>query len=348
MTAAATDPQSDEAIEPAFAAAATIARRNAGGFYYVSYFVPKPKRRATFAVYAFCCMIREALRLGDHAINTGTGLREHPAVVSPRHLGTLPPPPTDESAAKENELETRLAMFRDRLTEIYDGKLELPAVASRSEAQHALEAFRRTTGEFAVPKQYFLDLAEGCRMEASVTRFATWTGLRKYCDNVSGVIAEIIGSVLGFTHSDGHKKAMQLGEAIRLTSILRNIRADRDLGKIYLPLEDLARFRYSQQDLAAGIVNEPFRELMKFEIARAHQLFEESADGISWLADDGTRLAVSAIVASQMGQLHAIERQHYDVFAGPPTQSPAEKFRQLPAAWRLARRRAGEPMPRTI
>jgi len=151
-----------------------------------------------------------------------------------------------------------------------------------------------------------------------------------------------------FTHSDAHKKATQLGDAIRLTTILRDIKSDRDRGRIYLPLEDLARFRYSQQDLAAGVVNDPFRELMKFEIARARKLFEDSADGISWLADEGSKLAVAAIVTSHTGLLRAIERQNYDVFAGRAALQPSEQFRRLPAAWQLARRQAGDPLPRII
>jgi len=344
----ATAPQSEtidvDAAEPAFAAAAKICRREARGFYFASFFLPKAKRQAAHAAYAFCWMIADALKVSDSSINNGTGLRQHPAVVSPRHLHALP---TDEqrTGCDNGEIDTRLAMFRDRLAEIYAGGLELPAVASRSEAQHALEAFSRTVKEYEIPQQYFLDLAEGCRVDAITTRYATWTRLESLCYHTGGVIALIEACALGATHSEAPKLAIKLGNAVKLTNLLRDVKKDRDRGRIYLPLEDMVRFRYSEADLAAGIMNDAFRALMEFEVARARKLFEEASEGISWLAEEGSRLAVAAVVMNSTGLLRAIEKQQYDVFNSTPALAPSDQLRRLPAVWRLARRRADEPLP---
>jgi phytoene synthase len=132
---------------------------------------------------------------------------------------------------------------------------------------------------------------------------------------------------------------------MRLMTILRDLKADRDRGRVYLPLEDLARFRYGERDLAAGVVNDRFRELMRFQIARARSLYHEGADGLCWLADDGSRLAASALAATYSGILDAIERQGYDVFARRPELTTAHKLRRLPLAWGLSRRGPGHRLP---
>lgn len=344
-----TSTQTADPVEPAFFAAGEMVRRNVHGLYYASYFLPKHKRRAVSAVYAFCTMMTDALRVDhDHSpINNGSGLRNHPAVVSPRHLQSAPP--TDERVGcGGGEIDTRIAMFRDRLVEIYAGGLELPMVKSRSEQQHALEAFSRTVKEFDLPQQCFFDLAEGCRIDSTVVRYPTWSRLENYLQLTGGSIGQMIASLLGVTHSDAHRQAAQLGQAIRLTHILTNLPADATRGRVYLPLEDLVKFRYSEQDLINGVVNERLAELMKFQIARCRALYEQGAEAIGWLSEEGSRLAVSLIVVGSSGLLKAIERKHYNVFAGTPKLSTGETVRRLPAAWRLARRQAGEPMDRVF
>jgi phytoene synthase len=151
--------------------------------------------------------------------------------------------------------------------------------------------------------------------------------------------------VFGVTNSGAGDHAVKLATAMRLTTILRDLKADRDRGRVYLPLEDLARFRYGERDLAAGVVNEPFRELMRFEIASARRLYHEGAEGLCWLADDGSRITASTLAASYSGILDAIERQNYDVFARRPELTTAQKLRRLPLAWGLSRRRPDHRLP---
>jgi phytoene synthase len=155
----------------------------------------------------------------------------------------------------------------------------------------------------------------------------------------------IMSCILGLTHSDAGRYAVQMGNAMQLTRILRDLKKDAARGRLYLPLEDLARFKVSQQDVSVGRVDDNFRELMKFEIARARGLYRQGAEGLCWLTGDGSRLTVSAIVVIYSGILGAIERQGYDVFSHCPRQSAAQKFRRLAPAWRLARRKADDPTP---
>jgi len=159
-------------------------------------------------------------------------------------------------------IDSRITLFRDRLDEIYSGSLELPNSEFRNETQHALFAFARTVERYEIPKEYFIDLSEGCRMDLTIKRYATWNSLEKYCYNVAGVVGLIMSCVFGLRHSDAGQNAVAMGNAMQLTNILRDIHEDYLRGRIYLPLEDLARFGYSENDLARGTVNDAFKRLM--------------------------------------------------------------------------------------
>ena len=292
------------------------------------------KRDAACAAYAFCSMIRDAMLAGEESLNGAQSLRHHP--VAGQACASCGP--TDSADA-------RVAMLSERLDEIYDGRLELPLPEARSEAQHALHAFALTVRRYQVPRQHFLDFAEGLRADLCVARYATWASLERHCHAVSGTVALILSGVLGVTHSGAAEHAMKLGAAMRLTAILRDLKTDRDRGRVYLPLEDLARFRYGERDLAAGVVNDSFRELMRFEIGRARRLYQEAAEGLCWLADDGSRFAVAVVAATASGTLDQIERRGFDVFSRRPVLTTGQKLRRMSLAWRLSRRRAGQPMP---
>lgn len=314
----------------AFAAARDICRRHAKSFYFASFFLPRAKRDAAYAVYAFCRMIDDAI--------------DHPEVAS----GIGAPATVGAGACGAGELEYRLALFADRLDDIYQHRLELPRLEFRSEAQHALHAFAQTVHRYQIPQKLFLDLAEGCRMDLTIKRYATWASLEKYCYHVAGVVGLIMSCVFGLTHSDACRQAVMMGNAMQLTNILRDVKEDWERGRIYLPLEDMVRFGYSEKDLAAGVVNDAFRELMKFEVARARELYRSGAEGLCWLADDGSRLTASAMAVIYGGILDAIARQRYDVFRKRAHLTTGQKIRRLPGAWRLARRRSDQSMPARV
>lgn len=288
-------------------------------------------------------MIDDAIDVPHQSLQGARAMREHPAIVSPRALPVIPR--DNPSHCEIDTLESRLAMLRDRLDEIYEDRLELPAVDSRSQQQHALFAFSETVRRYEIPRQYFLDLAEGCRMDLTVKRYQTWEGLETYCYHVAGVVGLIMSCVLGLTNSGAFEQAITMGNAMQLTNILRDIQEDWERGRVYLPLEDLVRFGYSEAELARGVVNEKFRDLMRFEISRARQLYRGGAEGLCWLAGDGSRLTASAMAVIYSGILDAIERQDYDVFSKRAHLTTAQKFRRLPAAWRLARRESDQPLP---
>jgi phytoene synthase len=309
-----------EADKLGFWAARQICRRASGSFYLASLLLPKVKRDAAYAVYAFTRMIREAI--------------DQPAEAS-----------VAWGACGPSDLDHRVSLFRGRLDEVYEGRLELPLVQFRSEEQHALHAFSVAARRYEIPRRHFLDLAEARRRDVGVRRYATWNALEKHCQGVGGTVGLILSGVLGLTNSGAALQASNLGGAIRLTAILRDVKRDWERGRVYLPLEDLVRFGYGERDLGRGRMNEAFVSLMRFEIARARELYRLGAEGICWLGDEGSRLMVSMLALAHSGILDAIERGGYDVFGRRAELTTGQKFRRLPAAWRLARRRHDQRLP---
>ncbi len=333
---ASPDPISDAA---GFGAVRRICRRHAKSFYFASHFLPRPKRDAAYAVYAFCRMIDDAIDQDDDAIET-TGPAARASATPPHQPASVCGP--------TSPLDARLNLFHARLDEIYDRRLALPPPDERSEAQHALHAFALTVHRYAIPKQYFLDLAAGCRMDLTVSRYATWAALDRYCYHVAGVVGLIMSSVFGLSDASAREQAVLMGNAMQLTNILRDVREDRERGRIYLPLEDMVRFRYSEADLNAGIVNDAFRELMRFQIARARDLYRRGAEGLCFLEGDGSRLTAAVMAVIYGGILGEIERRGYDIFAARASLTRGQKLRRLPLAWRVARRRRGRPLPQFV
>ena len=316
---------SDE-LRRGFAAARDICREHARSFYFASFFLPSPKRDAAYAVYAFCRMIDDAIDVPEDQPLVGSGVRRtHPAISLPQ---------IDEQQARGgcalDQLETRLELLSDRLDEIYEDRLELPAIESRSPQQHALAAFAHTVRVYEIDKQYFLDVATGCRMDLTIKRYADWPALENYCYHVAGVVGLIMSCIFGLQHSDAKRQAVEMGNAMQLTNILRDLREDFDRGRIYLPHDEMKRFGYSESDLSTGVVNDAFRELMTFQIARARELYQSGAEGLCWLAGDGSRLTASTMAVIHSGILDAIEAQRYDVFTRRARLNTAQQFARIP------------------
>lgn len=299
---------SPEQVE--FDAARAICRRHARSFYFSSFLLPRHKREAAYAVYAFC-------RLLDDAV---------------------------DAAATAEAAEGRIARFEQALAEAYDGG---GAGGGQDEASRALRAFARTVHEYAIPRAYFLDLAEGCRMDLTVARYATWAELERYCYHVAGVVGLIMSCVFGpIEDDDTRRRAVTMGNALQLTNILRDVGEDLSLrGRIYLPQEDLRRFGVAEADLSDARVTPAIVELLRFEVARTRAMYRDGAEGLCRLADDGSRTTASAMAVIYAGILRAIERNGYDVFTRRAHLGMAGKLARLPAARRLARRRAGEAVP---
>ena len=296
-----------QSLSRQYSAARSICKKHARSFYFSSYFLPAEKRDAAFAVYAFCRLLDDA---------------------------------TDE-AANPLDTERQINRFVELLNGIYCGNAQLDEFCGESKL--AMMAFMTTVHRYGIPQELFLEIAQGCRMDLSINRYQTWEDLRKYCYRVAGVVGLIMCKIFGLTDPAAERQAVLMGEAMQLTNILRDIKEDYARARIYLPLDDLQHFGYTELDLANGVMNDQFVHLMRFEIARARDLYQTGAAGLRHLPNDGSRFTATAMGVIYAGILRAIEKRHYDVFAARARLSLAQKLSRLPAAWRVSRAQSVVP-----
>jgi phytoene synthase len=195
-----------------------------------------------------------------------------------------------------------------------------------------------------IPLQPFDDLVAGLLMDLDGARYRTFADLELYCYRVAGTVGLMITPVAGYRPaSRALAHARTLGTAMQLTNILRDVGEDLELGRVYLPDEDLARFGLSREELALRRVDGRLRALYEFEIARARRLYDEGLALIPLLADARARLAFQFAVDAYSGILEKIRENGYDVFTRRAHLTFAEKLGVVPrSTWRAAR--AGLPL----
>lgn len=186
------------------------------------------------------------------------------------------------------------------------------ALEGRPVADATLRLFAGVVEGFQIPHEYPLDLIAGCRMDLTQARYATFDELRVFCYRVASTVGLMMMHVIGF-RGQPHERAIDLGIAMQLTNILRDVGEDLGRGRVYLPQDELERFGYSERDLRAATRNENWRSLMRFQAARARQYYESGLQGLPALHSRGRfAVEIAAKVYSQI--LPRIESADYDVF----------------------------------
>jgi len=197
----------------------------------------------------------------------------------------------------------------------------------------ALMAWAEVRRRYSIPMRYSEELLEGMKMDLQWTRYQTFQDLLRYCYCVASTVGLCSMYIIGFVdRPEAFEKAKDLGIALQLTNILRDVGEDWQKGRVYLPQEDLARFGYTERDLAQGVIDNRYRALIDFQIERANSLYELSWEGIAWLDRDG-RLAVTAAAEVYRAILRKIVTWGYDNFHRRAYLSPWEKARLMPQVW---------------
>jgi phytoene synthase len=229
-----------------------------------------------------------------------------------------------------------MAMVRERLERMESGEICPPEVGGGTE-DAVIHVMSATMRRYQIPSEWFLDLIEALKARAGKLRWATWSSLETYLRGRGGSAGLILSGILGVTHSEARERAVEMGMAVELTRILRDVKQDSQENRILLPLEDLIRFKYSEKDLMRGVVNENFAELMGHQIERARGMYRSAAEGIAWVGGDGSKLAAASMAVLYCGLLRAIENKRFDVFKGEVKLGAGQRARRMLDAWRLAR-----------
>ncbi|HVW83340.1 MAG TPA: phytoene/squalene synthase family protein [Bryobacteraceae bacterium] len=213
---------------------------------------------------------------------------------------------------------TRTAM--DRWREALDA-----ALAGKPDANPTWPAFLDTVKRYRIPHRYFYEMIEGVASDLEPRVIGTFDDLYQYCYRVASVVGLTTIHIFGFTSSDALPLAEKCGIAFQLTNILRDVREDAELGRVYLPAEDLDRFGVTAEDLKSGKRTAAFGELMEFEIGRARDYYEESKPLLA-LIDERARPSLWALIEIYSSLLDRIAEAHFDVLRRRISLSPAEKL----------------------
>ncbi len=217
--------------------------------------------------------------------------------------------PTDEATS-------RLAAYQAALDACLAGVADGPVFQALG---HAIE-------EYGIPHQYFYDLISGVTTDLTVRRYRTFDELKEYCYLVASIVGLISIEIFGYSGGDkARRHAADLGIALQLTNIVRDIQEDAARDRIYLPLEELDAFGYSEEELFAGRVTPGFRRLLAFNIERARQYYEEGRKLLPYLPRRA-RACVGVMAGIYSSILDDIQRDPGVVFRRRVSLSTGQKL----------------------
>ncbi|HXI85472.1 MAG TPA: presqualene diphosphate synthase HpnD [Verrucomicrobiae bacterium] len=276
-------------LEESYARCRRIARQTGKNFYYSFLVMPREKRAAMCAIYAF---MRRSDDIADSTANPAVAL-------------------------------DALRQWRAQVDAAFNGE---------QTTDPTLPALVDTVRRYKIPQSHFHELLDGTEMDQTTTRYATFDDLYKYCYRVASAVGLVVLPIFGFQDKAALAPAEACGIAFQLTNILRDVKEDARMGRIYLPLEDLRRFGVSEDDILNALATPQFLELMKFEANRAHGFYKKAQPLLNMIdADSRGTLAVMIAIYGRI--LRKIEESNFAVFDGRMRLSAAEKLWIVSKNW---------------
>jgi len=187
-----------------------------------------------------------------------------------------------------------------------------------------LEVFLDAIERHKIPHRFATDLIEGARMDLNRTRYQSFSQLREYCYRTSGTISVLMAHLIGY-RGPALEYMADLGLAMELTSILRTVGNALTRERIYLPLDEIEAFGYSEAELRQHTRNSAFRTLMGFQAERARSFYQKVEPGLD-LLDRRGRFAVRVAYDLSVSTLHRIEASDFDVFQRRPNLPVMERY----------------------
>jgi phytoene synthase len=215
-----------------------------------------------------------------------------------------------------------LGKASERLRQCYAGTPADPVMLALSDA----------ITRYHIPVAYFEALLEGMTMDIEASRYRTFEDLRSYCYRAASVIGLICVEIFGYRQPQAKTFAVDLGIAMQLTNILRDLKEDAERGRIYLPQQELRDFGVSEEDILAGRLTDQLRALMRYQARRARKYF---ASGIRLLPllPPRSRMCTAVLQGLYAEILSRIEEANYDVFSKRISLSTLEKTQLTAWLW---------------
>jgi len=190
----------------------------------------------------------------------------------------------------------------------------MAAISGEEVPNPVLRAYADTVHRCGIDPENITAFMQSMKMDTRIFRYPAYSDLEVYTYGSAAVVGLMMCRVVGVSDERADAHAEALGVAMQLSNFLRDIGEDWRRGRVYLPMEDLARFEYTEQDLASGVVDERFIALMKFEIDRARRLYEVADEGMNYIPR-GRRFPVVVARELYAAILDRIEAHQYDVFS---------------------------------
>lgn len=187
------------------------------------------------------------------------------------------------------------------------------------------EVVRDLIGRYRITPKMLEEIIAGVEMDIDINRYTTFDDLRVYCYRVASAVGLVSIEIFGYANPLCRKYAVALGLALQMTNIIRDVAVDLEVGRIYLPREDLARFRYSEADLTRNVSDARFLQLMNFEAARAEEFFAE-ASRILPREDRRAMLPAEIMHSVYHSLLEKMRRDHFRIFDKKYRVNRAEKI----------------------
>jgi phytoene synthase len=216
-------------------------------------------------------------------------------------------------------------------------RAEIARVWGAGEPEHpAAQRLREAVRQFPIPREALEEIIAGVEMDLDTTSYETFKDLYPYCYRVASAVGLCSIAIFGYTDPRAQDYAINLGVALQLTNILRDVQMDARIGRVYLPQEDLRRFGVSADDLRAGRYSPAFEALMAFEASRAREYYARAWRGLP-SADRRTLFAAEIMGRTYFALLQAIEARRFDVFRERVTVPTRRRIAIALACWARSR-----------
>lgn len=284
----------DSNLKDAYATCRSITREHAKTFYMATRFLPNEKQRGIFAVYALCRFIDDLVDEAEDLIR--------------------------EKKLDYDDIQSSLDKWKQKLEDTYRGRVQDHAI---------LLAFSDVLRRYDIPMDLPFQLMDGVCMDLYKSRYENFDELYDYSYKVASVVGLMTSEIFGYSESKALDYAVDLGIAMQLTNILRDVGEDLEKNRIYLPQQDLRRFNVSEEDLFSHRMTDDFIALMDFQIQRAREFYIRAENGISMLSKD-SRLPVYLAHSNYGGILEKVEKNNYNVFTHRAYLNTTEKIAIVP------------------
>ncbi len=275
----------------------SVTREYARTFYLATRFLPNKKQRSIFAIYGLCRYIDDLVDEAEDLLR--------------------------EKKLTKDEVVGRIELWKQNLERTYNGEtIEHPILLALSDVLK----------EYHIPLEYPMMLIEGVSMDLVKNRYANFEELYDYSYKVASVVGLMTSEVFGYETDEALEHAVELGIAMQLTNILRDVGEDLTRGRIYLPQDELKQFGITEDDLFNHNLDDKFKSFMEFQISRAEDYYTRADKGIKMLSQD-SRFPVYMASVNYGRILQRIRENGYQVFTQRAHLTLSEKLAVLPKVW---------------